>query len=73
MFDLKHYKAAGPDRLPAEFYQDFWDYIKLDLIELFDSFHKGKLDIERLNHSLIILIPKVPDALVIQNSSQYAF
>jgi hypothetical protein len=33
---------------------------------MFDAFHQGKLDIERLNHGVIYLIPKVSDADVIQ-------
>lgn len=64
---MKHNKAAGPDYLPIEFYQVFWDKIKHDLKALFDAFHARKLGIERLNHEIIALIPKVPDADVIQN------
>jgi hypothetical protein len=60
--ELKHDKAAGP----AEFYQKFWEEIKHDLKEMLDKFHSGHLDIERLNHGVISLIPKVPDADVIQ-------
>jgi hypothetical protein len=64
--DLKHDKAAGPDRFPAEFYHKFWDCIKNDLKEMLDKFHSGQLNIERLNHGIISLIPKLPDADVIQ-------
>jgi hypothetical protein len=49
--------------LPAEFYQTFWEVIKYDLKEMFDAFHQGRLDIERLNHGVISLIPKVPDVI----------
>jgi hypothetical protein len=31
-----------------------------------DKFHCGQLEIERLNHGVITLIPKVPDVVVIQ-------
>jgi hypothetical protein len=64
--ELKHDKAAGPDGLPAEFYQKFWEKIKYDLKEMLNKFHSGQLDIERLNHGVISLIPKVPDANVVQ-------
>jgi hypothetical protein len=37
VFDLKHNKAAGPDGLPAEFYQTFREVIKYDLKEMFDA------------------------------------
>jgi hypothetical protein len=33
---------------------------------MLDKFHSGQLDIERLNHGVISLIPKVPDANVVQ-------
>jgi hypothetical protein len=66
VFDLKHNKAAGLDGFPAEFYQCFWDVIKEDLKEMFDRFHEGNLDIERLHHGVITLVPKEPDALTIQ-------
>jgi hypothetical protein len=66
VFELKHNKAAGPHGFPAEFYQTFWETIKDDLKEMLDKFHSGNLDIERLNHGVITLIPKVHDAIVIQ-------
>jgi hypothetical protein len=53
--DLKHNSAPGPDGLLAEFFQDFWDTIKNEI-----------LDIERLNYGLITLIPKVDNAMEIK-------
>lgn len=76
VFGLKHNKVAGPDGLPAEFYQDFCDVVKFNLKVIFnafrkkggifDAFHRGDLEIERLNHGIIALIPKVLDVDVIQ-------
>lgn len=40
------------------FIRGFWDDIKYDLEKLFDVFHKGGLNVERLNHGNIALIPK---------------
>jgi hypothetical protein len=37
---MEHNKAPGPDGFPAEFYQHFWDIIKLDLLPLFNDFIK---------------------------------
>jgi hypothetical protein len=62
VFSLKHNSAPGPDGFPSEFFQDFWDTIKSDLFNLFNSFHDGSLNIERLNFGKVTLIPKVPDA-----------
>jgi hypothetical protein len=54
--------APGPDGLSFIFYHKFWDLIKGDLVALFDDFHKGSLDLSRLNFALVTLIPKVGEA-----------
>ena len=59
-------KAAGPDKIPIEFYQTCWDIIKSDIIELFEDFHTGNLPVNRLNYGVITLLPKVQDAAKIQ-------
>jgi hypothetical protein len=54
--------GPGPDGLPFLFYQKFWDLIKSDVVDLFNDFHKGALDLKRLNFALVTLIPKVGEA-----------
>lgn len=54
--------APGPDGLPFLFYQKFWNLIKSDVVDLFNDFHKGVLDLKRLNFALVTLIPKVGEA-----------
>jgi hypothetical protein len=54
--------APGPDGLSFMFYQSFWDVIKRDILEVFEDFHKGELDIYRLNFALITIIPKENEA-----------
>jgi hypothetical protein len=54
--------APDPDGLSFIFYQKFWDVIKGDLVEMFDDFYKGELDLYRLNFALITIIPKEQDA-----------
>jgi hypothetical protein len=45
------------------FYQTFWrGGVKDDLVEMFEGFHRGELDIYRLNFALITVIPKEKDA-----------
>ena len=59
-------KATGPDKIPIEFYQTCWEIIKHDIIELFAEFHNGSLDVKKLNYGVITLLPKVQDAVKIQ-------
>jgi hypothetical protein len=58
--------APGPDGFSFLFYQKFWDLIKPELLRMFSDWHRGELDIFRLNFSLLTLIPKEPDAKTIQ-------
>jgi len=59
--------APGPDGLSFLFYQEFRDIIKYDLVKLFNDFHRGDLDLFRLNFAMITLIPKVADARDMKN------
>jgi hypothetical protein len=49
LFKMEKNKAVGSDGFPIEFYQRCWSFIKEDMIEIFSNFHKGCLDIERIN------------------------
>ena len=66
IFQMEHNKAPGPDGYPVEFYQHFWDDIKADLIELFQDWQFGQLELFRLNFGEIVLLPKVLEAERIQ-------
>jgi hypothetical protein len=40
--------------------------MKHNVMELFEEFHKGTLDIRRINYGIITLLPKVKEAIKIQ-------
>jgi hypothetical protein len=63
---MEHNKAPGPDGFLAEFYQKFWDVIKVDLMQMFHDLHLGTLLLFSLNFGVITLIPKVQEANRIQ-------
>jgi hypothetical protein len=63
---MEHNKAPGPDGIPMEFYQMFWDLIRGDLMALFKEFHKGSLPLYNLNFGTIILLPKCAEVVTIQ-------
>ena len=69
---MEHNKAPGPDSFPAEFYQNFRDIIKSDLLELFNCFHADRLDLFRLNFGEIVLLPNIKEAEGFNNSDPYA-
>lgn len=66
LVQMEKHKAAGPDKIPIEFFQSCWDIVKYDLLQLFDDFHKENADISRINYGIITLLPKVTDAARIQ-------
>ena len=58
--------APGLDGLSFLFLQNFWETIKHDIVAMFDDFHKGSLDISRLNYDIITLVSKTKDGRVLQ-------
>ena len=66
IMQMEKNKAPGPDGFPAEFYQRFWDILKPDLMNMFESFQKGELPLFHLNYGNIILLPKKENAIQIQ-------
>jgi mannosylglycoprotein endo-beta-mannosidase len=66
LFQMQHNKAAGPDAIPIEFYQKCWETLKMDILELFEEFHRRKLDVSRINYGVMTLLPKISEAERIQ-------
>ena len=59
IFQMGPHKAPGPNRIPAFFFQEFWDIVKQDiLLSVKAFFHSGSL-LKSLNHTYITLIPKM--------------
>jgi hypothetical protein len=67
VFELKHNSATGPDGFPAEFFQDFWELIHMDIWNLFKDFYVGNLDIKRSNYGMVTLLPTVDNAVEMKN------
>jgi hypothetical protein len=66
LFQMEKNKDAGPNSIPAEFYQVCWDIVKEDIVNLFHDFHVGHLDVSRINYGIITLLPKSKEATKIQ-------
>ena len=67
---MEHNKAPGPDGLPAEFYQVFWETIKDDLLAMFVDFQNENLPLHSLNFGIITLLSKKTEATKIQQYRQ---
>ncbi len=51
-------KAPGPDGFSMSFYQRFWDILKDDILEVFEGFYAGAINLSPVNTSWICPIPK---------------
>ena len=61
-FSLNRDSAPGPDGFPNNFYQDYWDLVKTDVVILVrDFFMRGYLP-NGIGAQLLTLIPKVDNA-----------
>jgi hypothetical protein len=63
---MEHNKAPEPDEFPAEFYQTFWNIIKVEVMALFGQLKLGELPLFKLNFGVITLLPKKENAVQIQ-------
>ncbi|KAJ8257372.1 hypothetical protein GJAV_G00184900 [Gymnothorax javanicus] len=64
---MNHHKAPGPDGIPAEFYQAFWDLLKEDVAEVFRAaYREGRLGAS-LRQSVVSLVPKKGDLKDLRN------
>jgi hypothetical protein len=54
--------APGPDGLSFLFYHKFWEVVSKDVVAMFNDMFAHKLDLFRLNFSMLTLIPKIEDA-----------
>jgi hypothetical protein len=50
--------SPGPDGFGPLFYRASWHIVSDDVLALFDSFHSHSIDLERLNQSYLVLLPK---------------
>lgn len=50
--------SPEPDGFGPSFYEYFWPALKQDVLQLFNEFHAGSLELDGLNRSLLVLLPK---------------
>ncbi|GAU13347.1 hypothetical protein TSUD_43010 [Trifolium subterraneum] len=59
VWDCDSYKSPGPDGVNIGFFKDFWDLLKIDLLNFFAEFHRNGVLTKGINSTFIALIPKV--------------
>ena len=59
LFQLSPTKAPGPDELPAHFFQRNWELCGGEISEIVLRVLRGEDDLEIINNTCIVLIPKV--------------
>ncbi|GAU46317.1 hypothetical protein TSUD_243380, partial [Trifolium subterraneum] len=59
VWDCDSYKSPGPDGVNIGFFKDFWDLLKVDLLNFFAEFHRNGVLTKGINSTFIALIPKV--------------
>lgn len=62
VMEMKTNLAPGPNGFTVTFFQKFWDTIQGELLNMFQDFWEGKLDIKRLNYGVITLVLKIKEA-----------
>ena len=59
IFQLKNGKSPGINAIPIEFYKSYYEYIKNDLLQLYNSTRFGKDNLTAsMNQAIITLLPK---------------
>jgi hypothetical protein len=59
IWDCDSFKSPGPDGVNLGFFKDFWEVLKIDLLNFFSEFHRQGILSKGLNSTFIALIPKV--------------
>lgn len=66
VMSLRENSAPGPNGFGPGFFKKCWDIYNKDMYDMFQDFHRGALDIKRLNFGVITLVPKLKEANTIK-------
>lgn len=56
--DMSSSKAPGPDGFQASFFQNYWDIVGEDTINIYLKFLNSNMDVGKLNKTFLVLISK---------------
>ncbi|KAJ4430565.1 hypothetical protein ANN_19153 [Periplaneta americana] len=58
IFSASSKSAPGPDEITYNFYKAYWDFVKEQLLQVFNEVFKCQLDCTSFTEGIVILIPK---------------
>lgn len=61
LFDISPYKALGPDGFQPVFSQHLWEATRQDLYRFGRGVFRDTKDINKMNQTFLVLIPKIPN------------
>jgi hypothetical protein len=62
---MNKHSAPGPDGFGPRFYSVAWGTIRNEVLKFLNIFHQGEVDLDRINRSYMVLLPKKPGAVTI--------
>jgi mannosylglycoprotein endo-beta-mannosidase len=62
---MNKHSAPGPDGFGPGFYSAAWGTIRNEVLKFLNSFHQGEVDLDRINRSYMVLLPKKPGAVTV--------
>jgi len=66
VWDMNPISAPGPDGFGPSFFKIAWPSVKQTVLHFANAFHAETAELERLNRSHMVLLPKKPDAVDVQ-------
>ena len=57
--------APGPDDFGPSFYRAAWNTVKPQVMQFLSAFHRGTAQLERINRSYMVLLPKKPGTAIV--------
>ena len=58
LMEMNGDKAPGPDGFTMAFWQDCWEFIKEEVMDMFKEFYEQNSFLKRLNNTFLVLILK---------------
>jgi hypothetical protein len=58
ILSMNRNSAPGPDGFRLSFYRAPWGTVAAQIMDLLHSFHQGAVELERINRSYMVLLPK---------------